>query len=169
VVEGRDVPGQRHDGVGESRIVRRDVGQPLDLPYDVVAEPADDAAVEGRQVGQAGRPVAGQERLEGAEGPPILRQPGGEGSGGRPVATLVAAPLQPPDGAGPGDQGQRRVAPDEGVAPPPLAVLHRLEQESLPASDELEEHRDRRLEVGQHLPPHRDHRVGGGQLGELGG
>ncbi len=79
VVEGGDVAGQRHDGVGQAGVGGRDVGEPLDLPHDVVAQPADDPAVEGRQVGQPGRPEPGQQRLEGAEGAPVVGQAGGQG------------------------------------------------------------------------------------------
>ena len=47
--------GEGHDRVGQARVVSGHVRQPLDLPDDVVAEPAHDAAMEGRQVGHLGR------------------------------------------------------------------------------------------------------------------
>ena len=52
-----------------------------------------------------------------------------------------------------------RVAPDERAPAPALAVLHRLEQEARAVADELGEGRDRRLQVGQQLAPHRHDRV----------
>ena len=58
VVVGGQLADDRQDGVGVAEVVGRDVGQALDLAHDVVAEVADEAAVQRRQVGQAGRPVA---------------------------------------------------------------------------------------------------------------
>ena len=54
------------------------------------------------------------------------------------------------------DQRGHRVAPDEREATPTLAVLDGLEDEPVIVTDELEERRHRRLEIGQHLGPHRD-------------
>ena len=56
VVERGDVPGEGQDRVGEAEVVGGDVGQPLDLAHHVVAEVADDPAVERRQVVEARAP-----------------------------------------------------------------------------------------------------------------
>ncbi len=64
-------------------------------------------------------------------------------------------------------EGRHRVVADEAVAAPPFAVFHRLEQEAVTFTDQLQVGRDRRLEVRQHLGPHRHHRVFTGQRPEL--
>ena len=67
VVERGDVPGEGQHRVGEPQVVGRDVGEPLDFAHDVVAEVADHAAVERRQLVEAGRPVHAEERLQRRE------------------------------------------------------------------------------------------------------
>ena len=54
VVERGHVTGQRQNRVGNALVVGRDVGQVLDLADDVVAEVADDAAVERWELGIRG-------------------------------------------------------------------------------------------------------------------
>ena len=67
VVERGDVPGEREHRVGPAERVVRHVREPLDLAHDVVAEVADDATVERRQLGEARRAVAREQRLERGE------------------------------------------------------------------------------------------------------
>ena len=53
VVERGDCPASEQHRVGEAEVVGRHVGQALDLAHGVVAELADDAAVERRELGDA--------------------------------------------------------------------------------------------------------------------
>ena len=61
----------------------------------------------------------------------------------------------------------RRAAADERPPAPALAVLDRLEQEAGLVTDQLDERRDRRLEIAEHLGPHGDDGVLGGEPVEL--
>ena len=54
VVEHRQLTDDRQDGVGVAQVVGRDLREVLDLPDHVVAEVADDAAVQRRELGQMG-------------------------------------------------------------------------------------------------------------------
>ena len=67
MVERGDVTGDRQHRVGQPEVVVRHVGQALDLAHDVVAEVADDATVERRQLGELRRAVRREQRLERGE------------------------------------------------------------------------------------------------------
>ena len=67
VVVGHQLADHRHDGVGVAEVVGRHGGQVLDLAHDVVAEVADHAAVQRRQVGQRRRPPRGEQDVERRE------------------------------------------------------------------------------------------------------
>ena len=54
VVEHRELADDAEHGVGQAQVVLGDLGQALDLAHHVVAEVADEAAVQGRQLGQPG-------------------------------------------------------------------------------------------------------------------
>ena len=144
VVERGDVPGERQHRVGHARDRRRGRREALDLAHDVVAELADDAAVERRQLGELRRAVR-------ARAAPRARRarPGRTGtpSAGSPPSHSTSPPAH--------HERERRIAAEEREPAPALGVLDRLEQEALAVADELHERRDRRLEVGEHLAPDR--------------
>ena len=148
----------RQDGVGVAEVVGRRRREALDLPHHVVAQVADHAAVQGRQVGQHRRAVDVEQALDGGQHAPV------EGDAGRHGAVGL-------DPAVAGHQGERRVAPHEGEPSPRLAVLHRLEQEAGggvgTVAGQLEVGRHRRLQVGDQLPPHGHDGVAGGQGPEV--
>ena len=154
VVERGERADHAHHRVGHVAVVGRHVRQPLDLADDVVAEVAHQPAVQRRQLGDDGRPVRGQQVLERGEDPPIARHVDGQ----------RAVDLDPPVAQHERGDG---VPADEREAAPPLAVLDRLEQEPRAVTDELGVRRDRRLQVGQQLGPHRHDRVRAGQRAEL--
>ena len=62
---------------------------------------------------------------------------------------------------------QRGIAAEEREPAPALGVLDRLEQEPFAVADQLHERRQRRLEIGEHLAPHRHDRVLAAQRDEL--
>ena len=129
---------------GQALVVGGHVGQVLDLADDVVAEVADEPAVQRRQVGEARRPVAGQERLDRGEHALVERDRVGHGAVDGDVEAA-------------GREGRGGPAADERPAAPALAVLDRLEQEAgLVVPAEAGEGGDRRDQVGQQLAPHRD-------------
>ena len=155
VVVGGQLADHREHGVGVAGVVAGDVGQVLHLAHDVVAEVADDAAVEGRQVGQRRRAVVRQQGLDGGQHAAI------EGNaGGKPAVHLEATV--------PGDDRGRRPSADERPPAPPVAVLDRLQQEAGPVLPyRAGEGGHRRGQVGQDLPPHRHDPVGAGQRPEV--
>src|SRR5205823_13988475 len=110
VIERGDMTGQREDGVWVPQFVGRDIGQALDLPHDVVAEVADQAAVEGRQVRQGRRPVPGQECFQGGEDSLVARQARRGGT----TADLHVSPAS--------DEREGGVPPDEREPAPVLAM-----------------------------------------------
>ena len=65
------------------------------------------------------------------------------------------------------DERERGVASEEREPAPPLRVLDRLEQEPFAVADQLHERRERGLEVGEHLAPHRHDRILAAQRDEL--
>ncbi len=155
VIERGDVTGQREDGVGVSQVVGRDVRQALDLPHDVVAEVTDEAAVEGREVGQGRGPVPGEKRFQRGEDPLVARQAGrGRTTGDLHLLTAC-------------DECESGIPSDEREPAPVLAVLDRLEQEALAVADELGERRHGGFEISEHLAPHRYDRVVARQRDEL--
>ena len=80
VVEGGQLADDRQDGVGVAEVVGRRVGQVLDLPDHVVAEVADQAGVQRRQVGEVGRVEGVEDGLEGGQHPAgAAHPPAGDG------------------------------------------------------------------------------------------
>ena len=67
VVEGGQLADHGQDGVGLAQVVGRHVGQVLDLADHVVAEVADQAGVQRRQVGEVGRVDGVEDGLEGGQ------------------------------------------------------------------------------------------------------
>ena len=141
-----------------AEVVGGRVGQVLDLADHVVAEVADQAGVEGREVGEVGGVEGVEDGLEGGQDPavPLTRPP--------VMASRSTGPVGGHLRAAGGDGGQR-VAADERVAAPPLAALHRLEEEPGPVGtvDDLEEGGHRGEGVGHQLAPDRHDAVLGGQ------
>ena len=109
------------------------VGQPLDLAHHVVAEVADQAAVQRREVGQRGRPVVAERGLDGGEDALVERD--GRVDRGAVVDADVAAV---------GREAWPLAAADERPATPALAVLDGLEQEAGLVAAQPGEGRDRR-------------------------
>ena len=107
-----------------------------------------------RQLGDHGRAVRRQQVLEHGEDALVA----GHVDGQRAVDLDLPVAQQ---------QRGHRVAADEREAAPPLAVLDGLEQEARAVADELGVRRDRRLEVGEQLGPHRHDGVVAGQRAEL--
>ena len=117
MVERGHVTGHRQHRVGHAEVVGRHVGQALDLAHDVVAEVADDAAVERRELGDASAPGRrASSASSAASAPRSVGTPGG----GVPVE-LDPLTVR--------DQRERGVATEEREPAPPLGVLDRLEQE----------------------------------------
>ena len=112
----------------------------------------------GRRAAGGGRACSGTGRRRGrpgaARGPRIIS------CGSADVALDVDARRPRHDGA----EGR---ASDEGVAAPALPALHRFEQEARAVADTLQEGPHRGEGVGDHLAPHRDHRVVLGQRPKL--
>ena len=130
----------------------------LDLAHDVVPEISDNAAVERWQVGDARRAMESEQRLECSERAGVARHRVGKWAFDLDVAAAH-------------DQRALGITPEERESSPTLRVLDRLQEESRRAvglgADELDERRHGGLEVGQHLAPHRHHRVIAGQRPEV--
>ena len=150
VVEGGQLADHRDDGVGMPEIVGRRRRQPLDLPDDVVAEIADQAAMKRGELIETRRAELVEERLQAGEDAFIARNRARKGARGH---------LDP---ACPSYQGRGRRASDEGKAAPALAVLDRLEQESGTVPDHGPESPDGRQAVGHELAPEEVRRNGPG-------
>jgi hypothetical protein len=114
VVERSQRTDHAHHRVRQATVVRRHVGQPLDLADDVVAEKADDTAVQRWQLGHRRRAIRRQQRVERGEHAAIEWHRRRD----HPVDHDAAVAHH--------ERG-RRVAPDEGEAAPPFGVLDRLE------------------------------------------
>ncbi len=159
MVERGDVTGDRQDGVGQTLVVGWHRGEPFDLADHVVAEVADDPAMERGQGVEVRGPVGAEQGVERREGTLVERDTGGYDAAGDL------------DLAAPDDQGEGGIATEEREAAPPLPVLDRFEEEPGGTvgfgADELHERRDRGLEVGEHLAPHRDDGVPDGEGPEL--
>ena len=145
VVDHRQSIGQQQHHVGRAEHIRlRRRGEPwFDVAHGVVAEVADEAAGESRQVRDRRCVEAG---VNGAD--PIerirllaLRE--------QRVATVFAA-YPPPD-----LEAHLGRQPDERVAPETLAALHRFEQIRVGKVAELEVDRQRGVEVGKGFEHHR--------------
>ena len=67
VVEGGDLSREAEHRVGHALVVGRHRRQPFDLAHGVVAEPADDAAVEGRELRDLRRADTREQRLDRGE------------------------------------------------------------------------------------------------------
>ena len=158
VVECSQLADDRQHRLGEPLVVGGRVGQRLHLADHVVAQVAHQAPVQGREVGRHRRPVDAQDGLDGAHDPLVQRDPLGQHT------------TDHLDGAvGPRDQGGRWAPAHERPPTPPLAVLHRFEEEPrLVVAGEAGERGHGRHEVGQELPPDRDDGILAGQLVELG-
>ena len=154
VVERRQRADHRHHGVGIPPVVRRRVGEVLDLADHVVAEEPHDAAVQRRQVVELRAGVLPEQGFERREHPLI----------GRDAVRQCSVEF---DDAVAQHEHRRRVAADEREPRPAFGALDRLEQEAGSIADELDVGGDRRLEIGEQLGPHRDHRVFGGVAVEL--
>ncbi len=113
----------------------------LDLAHRVVAHPADDAAVERRELGQRRRAEPFEQRFEHGERALIV---------GHAFGRRTAEPF---DVATARDERPRRIAAEEREPSPAFGVLDRFEEEPFAVAHELHERRQRRLEIGQHLPP----------------
>jgi hypothetical protein len=121
VVEGDDDVGEHQRHVGQADRVRVRAGEALDGAHAVVAEDADGAAGERREVG--------------ADGLAVL----GHGVGGERVR--VAAVAERPA------QHAARLVADERPAADGLPLLRRLQQEGGAGASQLEERGHRRLRV----------------------
>ncbi len=157
VVVGRHLAHDREDGVGIAGFVRRGGRQMFDLADDVVPEIPDDAAVQRWQLVDLRRPVGTEYGLDGRQDAAV------EGDAGRQFALHR-------DGAVGGDQSGRRLTAHKRPPAPPLGMLDRLQEESpvgMVGAGQPGEGRHRRGQIGEELPPHRDHRVLAGQRGEL--
>ena len=146
VVEHQHGVGQQERHLRQAEVVGRSVRERLEPPHEVVAEVADEAAGERRQIGghaAGGRPVAAHEVGDGRERVVVLHA--------QAVAVLLhrEAPVLV------GDQGAGADA-QEREAAHVLPLLRALQQERAARGAELEERRDGGLEVG-------DERVGDGQ------
>ena len=142
-VEREQRVGEHEAGVRQVEVVLEPRRQPLEPAHRVVGEEADGAARERRQPLVGDHAVARQLVLEQRER----------------VARVVAVPLAVAQELGPpalGAEDRARPRAEEGVAPGAAAALDALEQEAVGAAAELEERRDRRLEVGHDLRGDRD-------------
>ena len=66
-----------------------------------------------------------------------------------------------------GNERQRGIPAEKGEAAPPFGVLDGFEEKAFAFADELDENRQGRFEIGEHLVPHRDDGVAARQLDEL--
>jgi hypothetical protein len=138
---------QQEREIGQSDVVGRRIREALELAHAVVADVADGAAVEAREVpelgGAAGREEAahvGQRRLAVA----------------RPRRRGALDPHAPV----PGLDGGEGVAADEGVTGPALSALDALQQEGVARSGaEPAERAHGRVVIGEHRARHGDDRV----------
>ena len=123
VVEDEHRVGDHQRHVGEAELVGVRLAERLDRADEVVAEEADGAACERRQVGDRGRLVAGEALGDGAvgvgRGLDLGRRAAGERRVAGPFGELAVAPAQHRARA----QADERVAAD-------LALLGGLEQEA---------------------------------------
>lgn len=136
-----------HHRIGEPTIVVRHVRKVLDLADGVVAEVAHHAALQRRQVWDDGRPIGGDDGIERCQHALVERDVGTE-----------VLPLDLDEAVAQLQRGHR-VVPDEAVPRPALGMLDRLEQESVAVAHQLQVGRHRRLQIAQHLGPHRHHGV----------
>ena len=155
VVEGAELADDDERRVGVAEVVRRRLGEALDLAHHVVAEIPDQPPVQRRQPGERRRLEARHQGLHGGQDA-VVRARHTEAP-----RRLHARPPRRQRGEG--------AAPHEGVAAPPLAALDRLEEEAVPLPHDVGEAGDRRQRVGHHLAPDRHDRVLLGQRRELGG
>ena len=121
----------------------------LDLTHDVVAEVTHHPALQRRQVGDDRRAIGGDQRIERGEHALIERNIGRQRRAAERDATVAQF------------ERRDRVATNEAVARPALAVLDGFEQEALTIADQLEVCGYRGFKVAQHFRPHRHHRVVG--------
>ena len=144
VVEHQDALHEHHADVGQREVVLRGDRQTLERPHGVVAEIADGAADEAGQTRKRHRAARTEQALQLDQG--VV----GGASLHRPVRgfhlDLVTADPQHTDGLG----------AEEAEPTPALPALHALEEEAVWAAMDLQERRDRRLQVGEDLPADRN-------------
>ena len=127
--------------VGDLELVSRRTHQTFDLSHDVITEVPDDSAVKGRKSVAIWDRRLREEALEGSQDSAGLRV--------HPQDRLARARLRERgDVAISRRKDEERSATDKGVATPPLATFHRLEQESLLVANRTEEHANRSQRVG---------------------
>ena len=160
VVERGDVPGDREHRVGHARgrrAARRAGARSRARRRSRGSRRRHRGTAAARRA--CGARYAAQQRLERYERAAV----GGHARRRRAVEARPALPRT--------TMRERRVAAEEREPSPALGVLDRLEQEAgrvvLTGAHELHEGGDRRLEVGQHLAPHRHDRVVTGERDEL--
>jgi hypothetical protein len=146
VIERGERSDHAHHRVGQAVIVRRHVGQVLDLADHVVAEIPHDAAVERGELGEGRGGVHAEQCVDRRQDPAI----GGDRVGQITADRELAVPEHHRGG---------RVAADEREAGPALPVLDRLQQEPRLVADELDERCDRCLEIAEDLGPDGDDAV----------
>ncbi len=144
VVERHEVTDDREHRVGPAPVVGGDIGQVLDLTDNVVAHVADDAAVEGWEIGIGLPSEGGEERVERVEHP----------------AVAIDVARQRPfhvDGAVTEHQAGQRAATDEGPSRPTATVIDRFKEEPGLVTAQPGEDGHRRDVVGEEFPPDRHH------------
>ena len=153
VVVGSRLADHGEDGVGITRFVGGRPREPFDLPDHVVAQVADDAAVQRREGLHGRRSIGAEKRFDRGQDPPL------QGDANREVALHRDPPVAC-------NQRRGRAPPHERPAPPPLGVLHRLEKEGAigrVGPGQTGKGGDGRGQVGEKLPPDRDDGVAAGQ------
>ncbi len=146
----QDVRGAQRVGIGAG------AQAPLDVAHAVVAEVADQPAVEARQAGQGRHVVARLELLDEGQRIGALVALGFHAVDAHPRLVAVDA------------QHRARRQADDRVAAPFLAALHRFEQVGVGRVGQLQVDRQRGVEVGEGFAGERDAVVAGsGQTQEF--
>jgi hypothetical protein len=145
VVEDHQVIGQQEDEIGQIQLVAGRGRQPLHKAHPVVADVAHCAADEARQTVHVDRSALAHEVLDHIQW--IGRRARLQDSA---ACALDAHRLAA------GQQRQRRLHADEGVAAHLLPLLHRLQQKGGAVIAQLQIDRHRRLQVGRQLAVDRD-------------
>jgi hypothetical protein len=132
--------------VGRVQIIGRRLGQALDRAHQVVCEIADESAAERLEARRGREPKAREHAGETVERVTFDR-------------ALSAATLAHDQAAVLRTQRQQRIGAENAVASPTLAALDALQEKAVAAAVELQERRDRCVEIGGDLPIHGD-RIG---------
>ncbi len=144
--------------LGDPGVVGGLLGEALEGAHQVVAQPPHGAGEEAR-LGAAGL----LREAQGREG--LLHAHQGIGVVEDLLGAVPVAHHQAPAAA---DQGHQGARPHEAPGRPPLAALHRLQEERRALPGDLGEGAHRGVEVCEALDPHRDHRGLGGAGAERG-